>query len=79
MSALPAPTAVTRPPALTVATDVLLLVHVTDLSRAFDGLTVAVSCFVSPFLMVADDAFRLTPVTRTSSHTAYSVTALLSV
>ena len=79
MSVLPPPTAVTRPLALTVATAVLLLVHVTDLSFAFDGLTVAVSCFVSPFFMVAEVAFRLTPVTPTSDHTAYRVTSLFSV
>ena len=40
--AVPTAMAVTTPEVETVATDVLLEVHVTDLSVAFDGLTVAV-------------------------------------
>ena len=46
--ALPLATAVTRPVLLTVATAVLLLVHVTLLSVALSGVTVAVSCNVWP-------------------------------
>ena len=44
--ALPLDTAVTRPVLLTVATDGLLLVHVTLLFVALLGVTVAVSCKV---------------------------------
>ena len=48
MVAVPLDTAVTRPVLLTVATDVLLLVHVTLLLVALLGVTVAVSCKVCP-------------------------------
>ena len=44
--AVPLDTAVTRPFASTVATDGLLLLHVTLLLVAFSGVTVAVSCSV---------------------------------
>ena len=46
MVALPLATAVTKPFASTVATEVLLLLHVTLLLVAFSGVTVAVSCSV---------------------------------
>ena len=44
--AVPLDTAVTNPVLLTVATAVLLLLHVTLLLVAFSGVTVAVSCRV---------------------------------
>jgi hypothetical protein len=47
--AVPASTAVTVPLALTVATDVLLLVHVTFLFVAFDGLIYETIVSVFPF------------------------------
>ena len=46
MVALPLDTAVTKPVLLTVATDGLLLLHITLLLVAFSGVTVAVSCSV---------------------------------
>ena len=46
MVAVPSATAVTTPAPLTVATFVSLLVHVTFLLVAFDGVTVAVSVTV---------------------------------
>jgi len=46
--AVPEAIAVTTPFAFTDATAVLELVHVTDLSPAFAGLTVAVACEVAP-------------------------------
>ena len=49
----------------TVATLVLLLVHVTVLSVASEGLTVAVNVSELPFVIVADDLFKLIPVTAT--------------
>ena len=66
MVAVPAATAVTRPALLTVATEVLLLVHVTVLSVALSGATVAVSVSVPPTVRVVDSLLRLTPVTATS-------------
>ena len=50
--AVPTAFAVTKPEADTVATDVLLDVHVTLLSVALLGNTVAVSCCVLPFSSV---------------------------
>ena len=63
--AVPAAMAVTKPDELTLATDVLLLVHVTFLLVAFVGATVAVSWNVPP--SVSDPALELseTPVTET--------------
>ena len=49
--AVPLDTAVTKPFASTVATEVLLLLHITLLSAAFSGVTVAVSCKVWPRLV----------------------------
>ena len=48
MVAVPLPTAVTTPSLLTVATPVSLLVHVTLVLLALDGVTVAVSVAVCP-------------------------------
>ncbi len=53
MIALPGETAVTRPSLLTVATDVLLEVHVTAGLDVVLGRTVAVSCKVLPVYIVA--------------------------
>ena len=49
--ALPFATAVTRPFVSTVATAVLLLVHVTFLFVASLGITLAISCKVWPMLV----------------------------
>src|SRR4051812_45342482 len=65
MVALPPPTAVTSPDELTVATDALLVLHVTFLLVAFDGATVAVSCCVALTFSVADVGDTVTPVTAT--------------
>jgi hypothetical protein len=61
----PATTPVTSPLELTVATLVLLEVHVTLLFVAFDGATVAVNWTVPPTLMDALVGATLTPVTET--------------
>ena len=63
--AVPAALAVTTPEEDTVATEVLLDDHVTDLSVALDGVTVAVRVCVSPSIMVRLVLFKLTPVTET--------------
>jgi hypothetical protein len=62
---VPAALAVTTPEEETVATDVLLEDHVTDLSVAFEGVTVAVNVWVSPTVIDSDVLLRLTPVTET--------------
>ena len=62
--ALPAATAVTTP-FTTVATDVSLLVQVTEGSAALAGLTVATSVSVPPTDIDALVLFKLTPVTAT--------------
>ena len=59
--AVPGPFAVTKPLLDTVATLVLLDVQVTT-EDALLGVTVAVSCKVSPLLSVADVLLRLIPV-----------------
>ena len=61
--AVPAAFAVTKPEDETVATDVLLEDHVTDLSVALDGVTVADNVWVSPTVIVRLVWLRLTPVT----------------
>ena len=66
MFAVPAETAVTVP-FETVATDVLLLLHETELSDAFDGATVAVSCSVEPSSIEVLFLLSETPVTCTVS------------
>ena len=71
MFAVPAPTAVTRPFGSTVATLVSSLDHVTDLSVAPSGLTVAVSVSVSPTVNVVVVLLRDTPVTSTVVGLAY--------
>jgi hypothetical protein len=63
--AVPAALAVTKPEDETVATEVLLEDQVTDLSVAFEGVTVAVSVWVSPSVIESDVLLRLTPVTAT--------------
>ena len=60
--AVPGPLAVTKPLVLTVATEVLLDFHVTDLLLVLLGVTVAVSCSVWPVFNVADVLFSETPV-----------------
>jgi hypothetical protein len=67
---MPPDTAVTRPVLLTVATDVLLLLHVTLLLVALLGVTVADSCRVWPLLVnVADVWLRVMPVAGTGMFT----------
>ena len=61
--AVPGVFAVTTPEDETVATEVLFEVQVTDLSVAFEGLTVAVSVWLSPSVIVRLVLSRLTPVT----------------
>ena len=66
MVAVPLATAVTTPESLTVATEVLLLVHVTLLSVALLGITVAVSVAVCPAeVKVRDVLFSDIPVAGT--------------
>ena len=67
--AVPALFAVTRPLLSTVATVVLSLIHVTVLSSASDGLTVAVNCNVSPSESEAFDALSVIEVGFTYSFT----------
>ena len=67
MVALPSPLAVTRPEELTVATLLLLVDHVTLLFVALLGDMVAVSCWVSPTVKVAEVVFKLILVTEMSS------------
>ena len=62
--AVPAATAVTFPPS-TVATDASLLDHVTVLSVALPGLTVAVSVADSPIISDSVVLLSVTPVTAT--------------
>ncbi len=75
MVAVPAATAVTRPAVLTVATAVLLLLHVTFLLVALAGATVAVNCCVEPIFTVAVVGLTVTPVTTTG----VTVMALVAV
>lgn len=63
--AVPADLAVTKPEEETVATEVLLDDQVTDLFVALEGVTVAVSVWVSPTVMDRDVSLRVTPVTDT--------------
>ena len=67
--ALPFPTAVTTP-LETVATDVLLDVH-TTLSVELDGVTVAVSVAVFPFVRLSDVLERVIPVAGTDTTGVY--------
>ena len=76
--AVPLDTAVTRPFASTVATDGLLLLHITLLSVALSGVTVAVSCKVWPRLVrVAVVWLRVIPVTGTDMFTVTAQVAVL--
>ena len=75
--ALPADLAVTTPELETVAIEVLFDDQVTDLSVAFDGVTVAVSVCVSPSVIVSVVLSRLTPVTDITF--AFTVTAHVAV
>jgi hypothetical protein len=61
--AFPADCAMTTPEEDTDATEVLLDDHVTDLSVAFDGETVAVKAYVSPSARVNEDLSKFTFVT----------------
>ena len=74
--AVPAPTALTWPDWLTVATASLLLVQVTALFVALDGATVAVSCLVFPMTSSMLFVSSVTPVTGTLT---VNVAALLVV
>jgi hypothetical protein len=65
MVAVPAATAVTTPLELTVATEVLLLLHVTLLLVAFAGDTVAVKVAVWPTVKLNVVGDTVTPVTGT--------------
>ena len=74
--AVPRAFLVTRPVEDTVATDALLLVHVTFLLVALAGSTVAVSCCVAPTLSWTDEGETVTlvgtilPVTSVTVHVA---------
>lgn len=72
MVVMPPPTAATIPAFDTVATDLLVLVHVTVFVLASDGATVAVSCLELPFIRerLVDDS--VTPVTGTRTVTLHS-------
>ena len=72
MTAVPVPAAVTKPVALTVAVTVLLLVHVTDLSSASSGATVAVNCCVPPTVSAAVAGLTVTFVASTAPSSSSS-------
>jgi hypothetical protein len=72
IAALPAATALTVPPD-TVATAVLLLLHVTFLFVALAGATVAVNVSELPTVIVVEVLFRVTPVTATLGATTLTV------
>jgi hypothetical protein len=63
MDALPKLTPVTTPDALTLATAVLLLDHVTCLSDASEGKAVAANVYVLPGMIKALVLFRFSCVT----------------
>ncbi len=63
--AVPTATPVTRPELLTVAKEVFDELQVTVLFVAFEGATVAVSCWVAPTLIEAVVGLTVTPVTAT--------------
>ena len=66
MVAVPSLMAVTRPDASTVATEVFVLLHVTVLSVALSGLTVATSVSLSPSFRDKDVLFSAIDVTETT-------------
>jgi hypothetical protein len=77
--ALPAATALTVPPDI-VATEALLVFHVTFLFVALAGATVAVNVSLLPAVMLVDDLFKVTPVTATFPPLpALTVTAQVAV
>ncbi len=75
--ALPACTPTTRPAALTVATELSLVNHVTFWLVALEGAIVADNCSLPPTATVAAVLFKLTPVTNT--HVAETATSQVAV
>ena len=75
--AVPPPLAVTKPLLLTVATLVLLDFHVTFLLLVLLGVTVAVSCSVSPLFIVAEVLFSEIPVANWFTVIAHEALRLL--
>lgn len=75
--AVPRPFAVTKPLPLTVATLVLLEVHVTAGLVALPGVTVAVNWTVSPLFSVAVVLFNVMPVTNRGFTVTWQVALLL--
>jgi len=73
MVAVPAATALTSPPADTVATEVLLLLHVTFWFVAVEGAMVAIRSSASPTVRFVDVLFSVTPVTATEVVTTLTV------
>jgi hypothetical protein len=71
----PAATAVTRPPADTVAVEALLLAHVTFWFVAPDGVMAGTRYSEPPASRLADDLFRVTPVTATAVALTFTVQA----
>ena len=71
--AVPAETAVTTPPAETVALALLQLLHVTFWLVALEGAIVGRRVSVSPTVRLADDLFSETPVTGTLSSVTLTV------
>lgn len=70
-SVVPADLAVTKPVELTVATELLDEDQDTDLFEADVGATVAVSCFVRPFIIVAVVGVTDTPLAGVVTVTAH--------
>ena len=66
IKAIPSLTALTFPSSSTVAIALSSLLHVTSLTVALSGVTVAIRVCVSPTFKVIDSLLRLTPVTATS-------------
>ena len=80
MVAVPFATAVTTPLLLTLATEVLLLDHVTFLFVALSGKIVAVSVVVAPALVsVAEDLLSATPITDIVFDEIFTVTLQAAV
>jgi hypothetical protein len=78
ITALPADMALTVP-LFTAATAVLLLLHHTFLFVALEGATVAVNVSEEPTVIVADDLFKVTPVTATVLLPPVTVTVQVAV
>lgn len=83
MVVMPPPTAATIPAFDTVATDLLVLVHVTVFVLASDGATVAVSCCVLPLIIVAVVGETVIPdvgvVTTTVHDAVFAPSAVVAV